>query len=265
MNSLPRGVHFIINNEKFDQPLKLSERNGTNFDAEGLHKLFNALEFESQIYDNVTVEQMKNLCDHYAKTFKDNYDCIICAILTHGKEGKLYGVDGTVKIKELTEKFQVEKLKGKPKLFFFQACQGKCEKYMESCDGIDGKSRSQTESGKNLAFHSQEFSIPIEADFMYAYSTVPGYLSWRSSDRGSWFIQSIIEVFSEHATSMDLLRMMTRVNADVAKLASKTEDIESDKKKQIPSIVSQLRKDFISFHKISSRNNCCQSIIFSYK
>lgn len=118
---------------------------------------------------------------------------------------------------------------------------------MGSCDGIDGKSQSQTENGKNLAFHSQEFSIPIEADFMYAYSTVPSYFSWRSSERGSWFIQSIIEVFSEHATSMDLLRMMTRVNADVAKLVSKTEDTESDKKKQIPSIVSQLRKDFYFF------------------
>lgn len=125
MNSLPRGFAFIINNEEFEKPLKLSKRNGTNFDAEGLHKLFNALEFESQIYDNVTVEQMKNLCDHFVKKFDHNYDCIICAILTHGKEGKLYGVDGTIEIKELTEKFQVEKLKGKPKLFFFQACQGK--------------------------------------------------------------------------------------------------------------------------------------------
>jgi len=31
-----------------------------------------------------------------------------------------------------------------------------------------------------------DISLPSEADFLYAYSTVPGYYSWRNSQRGSW-------------------------------------------------------------------------------
>ena len=32
-----------------------------------------------------------------------------------------------------------------------------------------------------------DISLPSEADFLYAYSTVPGYYSWRNSQRGSWY------------------------------------------------------------------------------
>lgn len=31
-----------------------------------------------------------------------------------------------------------------------------------------------------------DISLPSEADFLFAYSTVPGYYSWRNSQRGSW-------------------------------------------------------------------------------
>jgi len=33
--------------------------------------------------------------------------------------------------------------------------------------------------------------LPMEADFLFAYSTVSGYFSWRNSTNGSWFIQSL--------------------------------------------------------------------------
>ena len=31
-----------------------------------------------------------------------------------------------------------------------------------------------------------DITLPSEADFLFAYSTVPGYYSWRNSQRGSW-------------------------------------------------------------------------------
>lgn len=90
-------------------------------------------------------------------------------------------------------------------------------------------------------------SVPTEADFLYAYSTVPGYYSWRNSQNGSWFIQSVAEVFEKHADHMDILRMLTRVNAGVSTYKSRTGDYYSDQKKQISSIVSMLRKDLFFF------------------
>ena len=32
----------------------------------------------------------------------------------------------------------------------------------------------------------KSISLPIESDFLYAHSTVPGYYSWRNKGSGSW-------------------------------------------------------------------------------
>lgn len=90
-------------------------------------------------------------------------------------------------------------------------------------------------------------SVPAEADFVYAYSTVPGYYSWRNSANGSWFIQSVVKVFEEYAEHMDLLRMMTRVNNMVSTYKSRTGDYYSDSKRQVSSVVSMLRKELYFF------------------
>ena len=49
-----------------------------------------------------------------------------------------------------------------------------------------------------------------------AYSVVPGYFSWRNSIRGSWFIQALCDCLDKYGKSMDLLRLLTRVNKKVA-------------------------------------------------
>ncbi|CAD5213133.1 unnamed protein product [Bursaphelenchus okinawaensis] len=63
---------------------------------------------------------------------------------------------------------------------------------------------------------------PSMADFLVAYSTVPGFVSWRNSVNGSWFIQSICEVFSKEAAHCDILELLTKVNRRVAKVYETT-------------------------------------------
>ena len=80
---------------------------------------------------------------------------------------------------------------------------------------------------------------------LYFASAVPGYLSFRHPKNGSWFIQSLCDVLSEHAhKGVDLLRMMTMVNRKVA-LEFKTnitEPISLVGMKQMPSVTSTLLK-----------------------
>ena len=123
---------------------------------------------------------------------------------------------------------------------------------MEGVDQPDGPSAASFEDvalpedetdGKN----TDRMTVPIEADYFYAYSTVQSYFSWRTEEHGSWFVQSIVSVFNKCALTMDLQHMMTRVNNIVAKQKSNTNKPESNCKKQIPSIVSQLRKDLYFF------------------
>ena len=43
-----------------------------------------------------------------------------------------------------------------------------------------------------------------------AYSTIPGYTSQRDPDKGTWFIQALVEIFMNHSHEkelIDLLRM----------------------------------------------------------
>ena len=122
----PRGKAFIINNRDFlpASGMEKYPRKGTDVDAESLYSLFCALKFETVVYKNQTSKQIINIFDYYATMDHSNEDCIICAILTHGEEGLIYSTDGKLMLKELTTKFRSKSLRGIPKLFFFQACQG---------------------------------------------------------------------------------------------------------------------------------------------
>ena len=117
-------------------------------------------------------------------------------------------------------------------LFLFQPAG---QEFMEGLDVPDGPQPVET------------VSVPVEADFLYAYSTVPGYYSWRNSTYGSWFMQSLIKVFEENAKHMDILQMLTRVNAILSTCKSQTYNRISSNKRQVASIVSMLRKEFYFF------------------
>ena len=54
------------------------------------------------------------------------------------------------------------------------------------------------------------YRIPSHADFLIAYSTVPGFYSWRNTTQGSWFIQAFCHVIQREAHSRDLLSILTR-------------------------------------------------------
>ena len=47
------------------------------------------------------------------------------------------------------------------------------------------------------------------------YSTIPGYFSWRNQILGSFLIQSLCKIISDHACDMDLEEMLKKVNADL--------------------------------------------------
>ena len=57
----------------------------------------------------------------------EGFDVFLVFILSHGIQGKVYGIDSeTVTVDEIVDIFDgknCEQFKGKPKLFFFQACQ----------------------------------------------------------------------------------------------------------------------------------------------
>ena len=80
---------IIINNHMFSY---MNHRTGTNKDAEDLKKLFILLGFEVKLHQDQTTKQMRDVLEDAAKD-RSAHDCLIVAVLTHGDEGKLYGID----------------------------------------------------------------------------------------------------------------------------------------------------------------------------
>uniref|UniRef100_A0A8R1XKX5 Caspase n=1 Tax=Onchocerca volvulus TaxID=6282 RepID=A0A8R1XKX5_ONCVO len=249
--SSPRGVALIINNRYF---LDMPERIGTDIDEINLNNLFRQLNYTVSVYRNLCAKEMLNAIRDFSKRPEHRLldSCVIC-VLTHGEHGELYGTDdNAVSVLEFVSSLNARNcpaLAHKPKLFFLQACRGQQydHGFGTEFDGSDGYfdrwfTCTTPQSQKNLPVE-QKTKLPIEADILVSYATTPGYVSWRNSMKGSWFIQSICEVFAKHAKSTDILSMLTLVNKRVADAFESS----SGSFKQIPDHSSRLRKAFYFF------------------
>ena len=258
MQSRPRGLCLIINNTKFAESADLKPRDGSDADALNLQKLFLALHYTVTVLRNITAGLLMNKINEFAQNPEHSrLDSVVVCILSHGLPGKIYTVDGElIPITNLTAAFNGHNAKhliGKPKLFFIQACRGGKIDHGASTDQVDSgevtiKSTSdilhdlyegedETDSGATSAA-----LVPAEADFLLAYSTVPGFVSWRNSEKGSWFVQALCEIFMTYAGQEDLVSMLIRVNGKVAR-----EFQSYEQKKQVPSPVVRLTKKVYFF------------------
>ncbi|KAM6236425.1 caspase-9 isoform 4-T4 [Spheniscus humboldti] len=184
-------------------------------------------------------------------------DCCIVVILSHGCQtshiqfpGGIYGTDGKpIPIEKIVNYFNgsnCPSLRGKPKLFFIQACGGEQRDrgFVVDCD-----SPSDEAPGGSLESDATPFqtplgnvdeldavaSLPTPSDILVSYSTFPGFVSWREASSGSWYVETLDSVLEQYAHSEDLLNMLLRVaNAVSAK----------GRYKQIPGCFNFLRKKF---------------------
>uniref|UniRef100_A0A671N0T7 Caspase-7-like n=2 Tax=Sinocyclocheilus anshuiensis TaxID=1608454 RepID=A0A671N0T7_9TELE len=234
------GKCTIINNKNFDEKTGMTVRSGTDRDAGELLKCFTNLGFEVTIYNDQTCKNMQWLLKKVSEEDHSDSSCFACILLSHGEEGMIYGTDGAMPIKSMTSLFKGDMCKslvGKPKLFFIQACRGS-----EFDDGVQTDSGPPNDTIETDA--NPRHKIPVEADFLFAYSTVPGYYSWRNPGRGSWFVQALCNVLDEFGKQLEIMQILTRVNYMVAtNFESWSEDPRFSEKKQIPCVVSMLTKE----------------------
>ncbi|XP_078480001.1 caspase-3-like [Lampetra planeri] len=229
------GTCLIINNKNFDKHTGMSSRNGTDVDAAAAIKTFSKLGYKINVASNLTVTQMKSKISSVSEEDHSSSASFVCVLLSHGNEGVIYGTDGFERFENLTKYLKGDRCKtlvGKPKLFFIQACRGSELDYGTSieADSVGGQTSEK---------------IPVEADFLYAYSTAPGYYSWRNTQNGSWFMQSLCEMLQRYSGELELMQIMTRVNHSVALHFESASNLPGySGKKQIPCIVSMLTKEF---------------------
>ncbi|KAL4221291.1 luteolysis [Mactra antiquata] len=221
MESNPRGFLLIINNKEFSADLGV--RTGTDIDRDRLKDLFLSLGFYVEVRQNLTATEIKlnlRLLSQYDKLH--NVDCLAVAMLTHGNEDYLYGVDGNyIHVYDVFGSFTAENcqaLHHKPKFFIINACRGDAE---DKGSLASGSHNSKTFISKDINLGLTETvstcRIPNMKDFLVAYSTIPGHVSWRHLNDGSFFIQGFVNVFRKYAKTMDVLKMLVKVNDEVSR------------------------------------------------
>ena len=178
----------------------------------------------------------------YADKDFSKYDCFICVLMSHGGESHIiYGTDDIPNsINSLIKPFKdCKTMRGKPKLFIVQACRGNDDEIRSKQELNNSNVNLMLNDRNRLNFEIPSFKIhqkiPIEADVLIYYSTPNGYISWRHPDAGSWFISCFCQIFNNNAmqANIELNQLLIRVNNLVAL-----------KHKQMPEIVSRLRKEF---------------------
>lgn len=231
-----RGICLILNNENFSPhgiTRTLTKRVGSHVDADSLENQFAKLGFEVVVRKDMTSSQIKQTLKQVSALDHTENDCFVCFVLTHGDHGNLYSYDGRYAIDHLFGNFlgdNCPSLVGKPKLFFVQACQGsKLDPgVVVSVDALDA---------------AHYFKIPTYADFMIAYSTLPGFYSFRNTEKGSWFVRALVQVLHDFHLEHDLLTMMTMVNHRVAYyFSSNAATPVLSGLKQVPCITSMLTR-----------------------
>ncbi|XP_078677248.1 caspase-6-like [Branchiostoma floridae x Branchiostoma belcheri] len=247
MNHPQRGRCLVFNNESFHRTTKMEPRHGSKADADNLEAAFTGLGFSVQVLTDMGTTDIKEILYEAAQYDHSQSDCFVCVFLSHGKNGMIYGYNGLLEIKELTDMFRGHNcptLKGKPKLFFFQACRGTDhERAVEPSVTTDGSGGAGEEEPMDVMDAGVRPTLPAGADFLMAYSVSEGFYAYRNTVMGSWYIQELCKALREHGTNMEICEILTLVNLRVSQRAVEgSEDRMALGAKQMPCFLSMLTK-----------------------
>ncbi|KAI7794150.1 caspase-9, partial [Triplophysa rosa] len=261
MDANPCGICLIINNVEFDPGSCLKDRNGSNIDCDKMERRFKALNFKVVVKRNLKCKYIRRDMSTLAKEDHSLYDCCVVIILSHGTEanhnrfpGAVHGVDGGAVPVQIIANYlngqNCPSLQGKPKLFFIQACGGgekdigfevSQDEVQPSMGGADDQTDAIPMSSSSDSLSTPDeldarATLPTPSDMLVSYSTFPGYVSWRDTEAGSWYVENLDRVLEQNADTDDLVTILMMVNDAVSQISAK------GLYKQMPGSFNFLRK-----------------------
>ncbi|XP_073511666.1 caspase-9 isoform X2 [Phyllobates terribilis] len=260
MNFDPCGRCLIINNMAFSEASGLSYRTGSDIDREKLLRRLRSYHFDVTVKNNLKAAEIHAELQSLASAEHSERDCCLVVILSHGCEtrhtrfpGGVFGTDGVrIPVERIVNYFNGSNcpgLRGKPKLFFIQACGG--EEKDRGCAVDLGDSGERPRYPQTNSLQSDATAVPPDptdadetdaqailpttSDILVSYSSYPGFVSWRETRSGSWYVENLDEVLAQCAGTCDLQSMLVMVADRVAVKGTY---------KQIPVYFNSLRKRF---------------------
>lgn len=230
MKSSPLGFCIIINNVDFEDNI-LPRRQGSDMDANRLSDVFSDLNYNVLVKRNLTSVEIKELFKETSRSVDlELHDSLVVIVLSHGETERFYGVDSQlVNIRDMLYYFnnrQCPTLKGKPKMFFIQACRGRDTDYgcipelqrdaasFEEVKQVSAAKVSSSQPVINLGSLHRDVSY---SDMIVSYSTVYGYVSQRHPMNGSWYCTAVALQLIELAKDHELVDILRKVDVEVQK------------------------------------------------
>ena len=259
----PCGLALVININKITRISEVEgkeekvEREGSQEDKKKMTDLFHFLNFEVDVKEDLTRHDiLKAIIDFSEKLQNNSYDiCAVC-IMSHGDNNLIEGSDGCmVDIEnDIFHKFSNDycrSMRGKPKLFVFQACRG-----TEKDPGYLTKS-DNTRATTDAPGAPQRVASVLE-DAIMAYPCIPDYAAWRNEASGSHFITRLCKIFKKHAaTPLEINDMLNKVTQSLKEVTVKViENKEYKEYKITPTRESRLGKKLF-FKPKDSNTECC--------
>ena len=257
MNHPRRGFHIIFAHELFDNevagPERLQQREGTREDVDALIQAYTHLGFENRLLRYFSRGDLQDILCEFACYDHSDHDCLAVTVLTHGNGKELFARDASFCFDEIWRPFQAQtsrSLAGKPKLFVIQACRGG-ENHNPGV--LDSDARLVWISREDVNFSAER--MPTQNDFIWAFSTSPGNMSWRHPSTGSIFIQALCKVIlADRRREQDWVTLLEQAKHETSELLSKNYPGYS----QCPSILSTLTGR-VRFPLLSSAVHCPKS------
>ena len=261
----PHGLALVISNEKFDQSARLSQRICAPYDDQRLNKILTALGYRVVIRKNQTGREMNVLFDTIRSNspgelhIHNEDDSFICVISSHGDWDPVKNTDfiyGRDRDRLYLQEAVYDKLnamvsphlKGKPKLFFIQACRGV------------GYGRIADDGGTEVQLPPQ---LPRESDFFISYSTAPETKSFRYDPNrpqpegepiditgdensnsyiiGSFYITELCLALKRFAQKLDLMNIVLSVHQTLQATDKNLFHLGSKTTRQCPHMTLSLR------------------------
>ena len=234
-----KGYVLVINNTNFDD---LRNRDGSDKDVESLKEFFvNTIYwFDFKVVSDMTVQGMKDHFNQISKYDFSKYQAFFVFILSHGNQYGICGKDSIPGNKSENNVLNVEKdvlplfnnsncpsLCDKPKVFIMQACRG---------DMDDEGHCVETDAVMDSPPTKFTKHVPNFSEYLLCYPCIPGYTSLRNTGHGSYFISSMMKIFTEKHRKEDITRMLTRVNYNVSR------QVNGLRIKQLPSHDNRLTR-----------------------
>ena len=233
MKSSPLGFCIIINNVEFEDNI-LPPRLGSDMDATRLSDVFSGLNYKVEIRRNLTSGEIKQFFKQISKSsILENHDSLVVIVLSHGETEAYFGTDNLLfNIRDMLKCFnnrECPALRGKPKMFFIQACRGKDTDYGYIPElQLDAASHDEVRVGKSFQGSSIEPETPVidlesiqrdvsYSDMIVSYSTVHGFVSMRHPMNGSWYCTALALQLIELAKDHELVDILRKVDVEVQK------------------------------------------------